>query len=131
MVDGLNSYGQDYYISLNMNNYNDDTTNGYVKLSYRRARLSGCIARMGIDPSHPWAMLPVEVNNSTSQAINYSHGSYYNDECVIGDTANWHVSLRGGRTYPNMDKQGLFYFDFSPRSFNGAADATCRLLYKP
>lgn len=130
-VDGLNSYGQDYYISLNMNNYNDDTTNGYVKLSYRRARLSGCIARMGIDPSHPWAMLPVEVNNSTSQAINYSHGFYYNDECVIGDTSNWHVSLRGGRTYPNMDKQGLFYFDFSPRSFNGAAGATCRLLYKP
>ena len=129
-VDGLNLYGQDYYISTNWSDYEDNTAVGYVKLSYRRPRISGCITRMGVDPAYPWAILPVEVNNSDSQATNYSHGFYYNDECVTQDGAYWTVSLRGGRTYPNVNKQGLFYFDFSCDTSTPKYGAACRLMYK-
>lgn len=129
-IDGLNLYGQSYYISTDINNYNDNTTDGYVQLSYRRARLGGCISRMGVDSTHPWVILPVEVNNS-SQATNYSHGFYYNDECVIGNTTDWYTCSRGGHS-TSLNKAGLFHFNFSARaSMGNGITHTCRLLYKP
>ena len=129
-VDGLNVKGRDYYISINRDSYTDYTDNGYTRLIYSASRLTGCISRMGVDERFPWVILPVQVNKSDDEALYYSHGYYYNDECVIGSNeGTWYTSSRGGRTSDNKNKQGLFYFDFSESYYDGGT--SCRLLYKP
>lgn len=115
-IAGIKVYGDDYYITKNMKDYNwSSNLDNYHKLAYKVPRTSGYAKEMGYDNLFPFAELPSEVGESASTYYadyfyqNYSEASYrtaiFGGHWYNGSIAGlwlWAVTYSLGRTDLNI-----------------------------
>ena len=119
-VDGINFNNADTYIATNPDDYADDTTTNYNRLSYTKAAVNGYQKSWGFDPNIPWAQI---CTDATGADGTYVPDYYY-------QSTGWRVLLVGGH-WTHGAHAGLFCFPSHSTSTSIGTNVGCRLLALP
>lgn len=119
-VDGINFGSRAAYISLDNDNFGDDTASGYINSGVTLPSANNYISKIGYSSSLQWAFLPNESEGSSTTKIP--------DYIYSGSGARIFVA---GGDFARGDLAGFFAFGASYESSNSSDRVGARLIYIP
>lgn len=128
MIDGINIYGKNVYISDTFT-FEDDTSSDSTQVAFNLPSTdnsSNWITEFGYDEDMDWIFLPKSTTTNTGH-IERQIG----DKCFVNRWDNWGICFMGGH-FNNADTQaGIAFASYDLSSSFTGADVGARLMYIP